>query len=155
MRSVRRFVFACFVFAACGAGGCSTFDAEWKAASASQTRDDIAGVWSGTWTSEFNGHAGALHGVFTKTAPQRYKLRFYATWANIFGGEFDVEVDAAREGATWKLKGERDLGTVLFHPLGVYKFDGSATAERFQSKYTSAEDHGVFELRRVEMPAPK
>lgn len=127
------------------AGGCSTFDRDWK--KPDPNAHPLGGRWSGTWTSDATGHSGALRCIVTRIEDERYHARFHARYAKIFTFESEVMLDAVPEAEYRNFKGESDLGWLAG---GVYHYEGKTDGETFTSTYKSKDDHGRFEMTRPE-----
>ena len=127
---------------------CSTgFNQQWHEAAALLPKpNDARGAWVGTWRSEVSGHHGELKAVVTaipsKSAPHEFNFRYHATYAKILSGSFTTIHHVDSRG---KLTGSEDLGSFAG---GVYRYEGKVTPTEFQATYTSAKDHGVFEMKR-------
>lgn len=134
------------VFLAAGLlAGCSTFNREWRSATARSVPESaITGPWEGTWLSHENGHHGKLRCLITKR-DGGYLARFRATYFVILRAEYEVTLNADRKENEWQLVGQADLGSLAG---GVYHYDGKATPTRFECRYRCQSDHGIFELRR-------
>ena len=130
---------------------CSSFDARWKAASASGTAER----WDGRWTSEGHQTAGGgaeggrLRAV-TETAPgQAITAHFHANWL-FLASDYTMTL-TPKSGASRRDKGREFAGT---HTLpkafgGTYRYEASLVGDRLTARYTSSYDHGIFALTRV------
>ncbi len=107
--------------------------------------DPFSGRWKGSWRSERTGHSGTLECDFSKVDRTHYRADFRASWS-VLSGRYSVLFDARRAGRTLFIKGQHDLGKLYG---GVYRNEGKVTPDRFHSRFTAAEDHGVFEMDRV------
>jgi hypothetical protein len=144
----RCFPFLFFIFLASSLSSCSIgFNKQWhEAASLLPKPKDASGAWVGTWRSEVSGHHGELKAVVTatpsKSAPHDLTFRYRATYAKILSGSFTTIHHVDGPG---KLTGSEDLGSFAG---GVYRYEGKVTPTEFKATYTSAKDHGVFEMKR-------
>jgi hypothetical protein len=122
---------------------CSSFDSHWRAASV-RGGDPFAGRWDGTWHSTRGTHHGGLQCVFTQVDASQYRADFKAHW-QIFAGDYSVVFETKTHGRELRFQGKQDLGGL---GGGVYTYTGTVTPERFQARYDSSYDTGVFELKR-------
>ena len=123
------------------------FHQQWhEAAALSPKPKDARGAWVGTWRSEVSGHHGDLKAVVTaapsESPPHDFNFRYHATYAKILSGSFTTTHHVDDSG---KLTGSEDLGSFAG---GVYRYEGMVTPTEFRATYTSAKDHGVFEMKR-------
>ena len=129
-------------------GGCSGFgfQREWKAAAQRPLEtNDFQGRWQGTWRSEANGHSGGLRAVITRTAEDKLRTRFHATYGGIFQFGYTAMLNAEPAEDAAHLAGKADLGWLAG---GVYHYDGYVTPVKFYCTYRSKHDHGYFEMHR-------
>lgn len=134
--------------AAALSGGCSRFHRDWESRlqlDRANRPEGMAGCWSGTWTSETNGHHGGLRCIMTPRGDGRFSARFRATYCGILPFEQTVLLSAEERGGLWRFRGEENLGWLAG---GVFTYEGEASGDRFMSRYTSASDRGVFEMAR-------
>ncbi|MCZ6836210.1 MAG: hypothetical protein O7G85_10585 [Planctomycetota bacterium] len=163
---------------ACSLGGCSTIERDGKSASSNamamneEVRNeiiasDLVGRWKGTWTSDFNGHTGTLRCIISVQPPEppdapappdapktqnspdqpvAFLARYLATYGGSLTYEYDVIMHVRREGDTYHFSAEADLGPLAG---GVFTYKGTVVGNEFRSTYTSAGDHGVFEMNRL------
>lgn len=126
--------------------GCSTFNRDWKKATAEPfPSGDIAGAWEGHWISEVNGHNGRLRALITKDAPGKYNARFHAKYRRVLSFSYAVPLDAQQIETAYILRGET---TLPWWAGGRYEYDGKSTPSNFFSTYNSKHDHGTFEMSR-------
>jgi hypothetical protein len=123
--------------------GCSSFDREWKQA-ASGEESGLTGRWQGTWVSEVNAHHGQLRCVVTQTNGPEYLAHFRATYQAVLHFSYNVNLQAEKEGDAFQFQGEADLGWAG----GIYHYAGRADGSNFVSSYSSASDHGMFQMKR-------
>jgi hypothetical protein len=128
------------------ATGCSSFNREWKTATAVPgATNRFDGRWEGTWLSDVNGHNGALRCVLKRVSDTHYQAHFKATYWKIFRGSYEVDLTGGWEKGVWTFQGNEDLGWLFG---GVYRYQGRISPTNFFSTYESKHDHGKFELRR-------
>jgi hypothetical protein len=134
------------------ATGCSSFNSDWKRASASSPpAHEIDGPWEGSWLSDRNGHHGRLRCLVSRLEERTYSARFKATYWKIFGFSYTVNLQGTQEPARpLNFQGKADLG---WWGGGVYHYDGQATPTNLFSTYKSKYDHGTFRMARPEMTA--
>ena len=129
------------------AGGCSSFERDFKAARAAvQPSESVAGAWEGTWHSD-NGHGcGRLRCLLTPQSDGAYQARFKATFWGIFKASYTVTLrGAGQDGRTLLLAGQEDLGWLVG---GKYSYRGRVTPSDFACTYDSKYDHGTFTMMR-------
>ena len=129
------------------AGGCSSFDREWKsAANAPNGSTDMSGRWHGAWVSQTDGHTGNLLCVITEPSENRYRAHFKATYWKFFVFEYVLNLDASPPAnGSVPFAGKENLGWLAG---GDYHYDGSANASYFQCRYSSKYDFGTFTIKR-------
>jgi hypothetical protein len=126
--------------------GCSTFNREWRKASANQfSTADLQGRWEGTWHSDKTGHSGKLRCIITKTDDGVLHAHFHAKFFKIMSFSYTVPLKAEQSANQFNFSGEADLGRKAG---GVYHYEGHADAVNFFSKYSSTKDHGTFQMTR-------
>ncbi|MFV1994279.1 MAG: hypothetical protein ACC661_02490 [Verrucomicrobiales bacterium] len=130
--------------------GCASpdFAASWKKTSTTPPPESIEGAWEGSWTSLGSGHTGRLRCLVTRapeTSPQAYNFHYWASWAKVLSGEFQVTYEVEQDGDLYRFSGEQDLGKMLG---GVFTHTGEATRDRFEASYEARVDHGTFVLSR-------
>jgi hypothetical protein len=127
--------------------GCSTFERDWRAMAGRRAVDALpVGRWQGHWSSESNGHRGKLRCLVDSAGSNRFSARFRAIYAGFIPYEHTIVLTGVDRNGLWRFEGEEDLGWLAG---GVYRFDGEASPDRFFTRYTSASERGVFELRRT------
>src|SRR5262245_51375048 len=93
------------------AGGCSTFDREWSEASKSpQSVTELSGRWQGVWTSDVNGHNGALRCIISPGTNGIYRARFHAKYRKVLSFGYTVGLKAERTDTGFIFDGEANLG---------------------------------------------
>jgi len=137
---------ALLLMAAC-LSGCSTFERDWKRAASAPT-GGIAGRWIGRWQSDVNGHNDQLRCLVTPSTNGTYSARYharYTKWFLRFTFGYTVPLSVATHDGRFEFTGESNLG---WYAGGVYRYNGSATATNFTSRYDSKYDRGTFEMKR-------
>jgi hypothetical protein len=128
------------------AGGCSTFNRDWRAAAQQPAPSAaITGRWEGRWRSEVNGHSGKLRCLVSQQDDTHYRADFRATYQHVL--HFSYSVPLAVEPGPWdyRFSGQENLGKLAG---GIYRYEGRAAPTNFFSTYRSQYDHGTFELHR-------
>ena len=126
--------------------GCSTFNREWKHASAQPAPDhDLHGQWEGTWQSDANAHSGRLRALITKQDNGRYLARFHAHYWKVLTFGYTVPLHVKESGGQFRFQGEADLGRLAG---GKYTYEGQATPTNFFSAYRANSDRGTFRMQR-------
>jgi len=159
MRSVRFFI-PIAVLVACG--GCSSFDAKWRAADG-RAGSRYASRWDGRWTSEHHktpsgsASGGRLRCVIEPADDKRIIAHFHANWLT-FSADYSVPLKAKRSGrqagsaAVVEYVGTHELPKAFG---GVYQYVASISADHFRARYTSTYDRGRFEMtRQLTNPTP-
>lgn len=127
--------------------GCSSFNRDWNAlAETESSATGIEGRWEGTWLSDANAHHGGLRCIIASDENGIIQARYRATYAWLLRFEYTVPMTVQREGETWRFSGEADLGSLAG---GHYEYNGTVQGDAFHSTYSSAGDHGTFEMTRV------
>ena len=127
------------------AGGCSTFNRDWKTAAANPSTNSLEGRWEGRWLSARNGHTGNLRCLLTRENDTRYRARFKATYWKIFRADYAVTFTGELRAGAWQFNGDKNLG---WFGGGVYHYEGRLTPTNFFSTYRCKYDHGTLELGR-------
>ncbi len=128
---------------------CSSFENEWKSALADYESGAIKspeGPWTGSWTTNTNGHTGDLRAIVkeSKSKPGEYDFRYHATWAKIFSGSYTVSYPVVRSGNGYRVDGSQKLG-----PFGTFHHKGRIQGNSFRATYSSDKgDLGDFNLKR-------
>lgn len=140
--------------------GCSSFHGDyrrelaaassWSAAHPGQPQPGIEGVWEGRWVSDVNGHQGKLRCILKPGTNDMFQARFHATYAKVmtFGYTVPLRMTPDTTAGAFQFQGEANLGKLAG---GIYTYSGKVTPRELNSTYSSARDHGRFELLR---PAP-
>ncbi len=127
-------------------GGCSSFNHEWKMATANPAPDTgLQGCWQGTWHSDANGHSGKLRCVVSKTDDATYRARFHAKYLKVLSFGYTVSLKAEPTTNGFSFSGDANLGRLAG---GVYHYEGHADTTNFFSTYSCKYDHGTFQMAR-------
>jgi hypothetical protein len=127
--------------------GCSTFNRDWEAMDqAAEVASGIEDRWEGTWLSDANGHTGALRCILATDEVGTLNARYRARYGGCFSFEYTVPMAVWRDGEVYRFSGEADLGLLAG---GRYEYEGTVVGDAFTSTYTSARDHGTFQMTRV------
>lgn len=127
--------------------GCSSFDSEWKAASAIPAAEgDITGKWEGNWRSDQSGNSGGLRCVISRIDRKTFRAHFDATYAGAlhFAYVANLTGKSAEDGYTY-FEGDANLGMLAG---GKYQYSGRADENEFHSTYRSESDRGQFSMTR-------
>jgi hypothetical protein len=126
--------------------GCASpkFASDWRHALKTPPTG-IEGAWEGTWLSENTGHQGKLRCLVSSQPhmPHTFNFQYWASWATVLSGSFEVSYFVKPDGDTYSVTGESDLG-----PFGVFSHQGHISKDHFQATFRSGEDQGVFEMTR-------
>ena len=125
--------------------GCSSFDAEWRAARGERTA--FAGAYEGRWQSGQAGAGGALRCVLTRRDAGHTEARFHATWHGIFQSTHRVLLATQAAGEGLAFEGTATLQTII--GAGSYRCWGSIAPGALNAHYDAAYDVGTFTLVRV------
>src|SRR6056297_943157 len=101
------------LLAAC-LSSCTSFEKDWSAAVEEYRAGAVKspeGPWTGTWTTNTNGHTGDLRAIVkkSKTKPGEYDFRYHATWAKIFSGTYKVSYPVVGSGGNYRVDGAQKL----------------------------------------------
>ena len=126
--------------------GCSSFDRQWKQASAQPAPGaDILGRWQGTWKSDASGHNDPLRCLITRTDQGEYQARFHAKYHTVLTFGYTVKLQVTQSGENFQFRGDANLH---WWAGGMYDYEGKATATNFFSTYRCKYDHGTFQMTR-------
>lgn len=151
---IGRRAWVCVSLLLLAATGCSSFDNEWKAASAVPAAEgDISGRWEGNWRSGQSGNGGGLRCVVSRIDRKTFRAHFDATYASALHFDYVVNLTGATadDGYTY-FEGEANLGVFAG---GKYQYNGRADDDEFYSTYRSESDRGQFTLARPGGQAPE
>ena len=129
------------------AGGCSSFNREWKRAATPSPTNAMTGRWEGTWHSDVNDHSGLLRCLVTPLTNGVYQARFYAKYKRgiTFSFSYTAPLTVRRNKEVFQFEGEANLG---WYAGGRYEYQGHADGMDFFSTYRSKHDHGTFRMKR-------
>lgn len=127
------------------AGGCSTFNHDWKKAGKQPQPPGMLGRWQGVWVSDVSHHTDELRCVVTQKDDGTYRARFHAKYHKVmtFGYTVPLKIEPAANG--FQFSGEANLGWLAG---GLYHYDGHADITNFFSTYSCKYDHGTFKMSR-------
>lgn len=144
---------ACFALASCA----SSFNREFKRINDQESRHDrnvISGPWQGTWRSEVHGHHGDLRCLVTDInltasmkpyVPGLFRFRYHATFLGLFSATYNVSHTVRRTKNGYEFSGDQKLSGLCG---GLYHYEGRFMNQKFTATYSSATDHGRFEMKR-------
>jgi hypothetical protein len=128
------------------AGGCGTFNHEWKQAGKNPARpDEFEGRWQGTWLSDVSGHTDQLRCLISQTGDGTYRARFHAKYRKVLSFGYTVPLKVEPRGGGYAFQGKANLGWMAG---GVYQYEGFADSTNFHSSYECKYDHGTFQMGR-------
>lgn len=107
---------------------------------------DLSGSWTGRWESTSTGHAGPLRATFRPCGEGRWAVDFSGRFFKIFPFRYSVTLRVIEDGGDEViLAGSSWLGRMF----GTFRYRAEADACRFEARYTSKKDNGVFRLERA------
>lgn len=127
------------------ASGCSTFNRDWEMAGVAAKKGGIDSRWQGTWTSDANGHSGALRCILEKASETNYLARFDSTYKKVLHFKSTVMLNATNGPTNVRFTGEAKLP---WWAGGLYRYEGVASPTNFFSTYRCKSDHGTFQMIR-------
>ena len=108
---------------------------------------DLTGSWTGSWESTSTGHAGPLRATFRPCGEDRWAVDFSGRFFKLFPFRYSVNLRVVEDaGDRVTLAGTSWLGRLF----GTFCYRADATACRFEARYTSKKDNGVFRLERAD-----
>jgi len=108
---------------------------------------DLSGSWQGSWESTSTGHAGPLRATFRPCGEGRWAVDFSGRFFKILPFRYSVTLRVVEDaGDSVTLAGTSWLGRLF----GTFCYRADATACRFEARYTSKKDAGVFRLERAD-----
>jgi hypothetical protein len=119
---------------------------------AANPKPKVSGPWEGYWLSDKNQHTGKLRAIATPhPSPagaddgfEHYDFRYHATWAKVLSGGYTSDHKVKRKpDGSFSVTGEKDIFL-----LGPYRSEGTVRGDKFDSRYHSSADQGVFILKR-------
>jgi hypothetical protein len=107
---------------------------------------DLSGSWTGRWESTSTGHAGPLRATFRPCGEGRWAVDFSGRFFKIFPFRYSVTLRVIEDGGDEViLAGNSWLGRMF----GTFCYRAEADACRFEARYTSKKDNGIFRLERA------
>ena len=105
----------------------------------------LAGRWTGSWQSSYNGHQGPLRGRFTQTDPTHYRAVFTGRFLKVVPFLYVQKLEVTGySGDSVFLAGSSRLPG-----FGTFQYDAVATGNQFTATFRSSRgDQGVFLLSR-------
>lgn len=126
---------------------CASFERQWQKSVADYQAGKVAspeGPWEGTWTTNTNGHTGALRAIVTKAEGDDYKFHYHATWQKFLKGGYSVDFPVTRSGSTYKVDGSKSLGI-----FGNFHHKATIGRNSYEATYSNDKgDLGEFSMRR-------
>jgi len=108
---------------------------------------DLTGSWTGSWESTSTGHAGPLRATFRPCGEDRWAVDFSGRFFKLFPFRYSVNLRVVEDaGDRVTLAGTSWLGRLF----GTFCYRADATACRFEARYASKKDSGVFRLERAD-----
>lgn len=100
------------------------------------------GRWRGSWKSVSTGHRGALRARVRAVDSDTYRA--------VFAGRFALVVPFVYPSTLHRVPGTQNCyqTSTRLPLLGEYRMTASITSGRFYARYSSRNDHGVFDLSR-------
>lgn len=107
---------------------------------------DLSGSWAGSWQSTSTGHAGPLRATFRPCGEGRWAVDFSGRFFKILPFRYSVTLRVIEDGGDEViLAGSSWLGRMF----GTFCYRAEADACRFEARYTSKKDNGIFRLERA------
>lgn len=146
-RAVRFACLAACVLMLCTSCGTLRFNHAWHRVKESESAHAFEGRWTGTWKSEFNGHAGGLRCIVSAEDDGRFLAWFHSTYSGFLTFQYKTHFAVTDEEGRIHFRGEQDLGSLVG---GVYQYEGTVEGDQFRATFRAENnDHGVFEMERV------
>lgn len=128
------------------AGGCASFDSDWKSTARYPTpTNDITGCWIGTWKNTNNTHSDQLQAIIRRTGVREWDVHFHAFYGKLLEFSHRTKLTGDEQGERVNFTGEENLGWLVG---GTFRYVGNATPTNFFSTYENKYDSGTFTLRR-------
>lgn len=105
---------------------------------------DLSGKWKGSWRSEKSNHEGKLRAKLVRRDANHYRATFSGTFMRILPFRYAVTFQAVEQDGNVYLSGSRRLPM-----FGAFHFDAESDGSHFHAFYRSRNDHGTFQLYRV------
>lgn len=135
------------LFSVTSTGCVCTFERDWQAAQQYGIPcDNLAGLWEGTWQSNYNGHHGKLRAIITRCGDGTYHARYHATFAVLIPYAYETTHTAIEQDGVTHFSGQEDLGCLAG---GMYHTCGEADGCTFTARYQADTDHGIFRMCRA------
>ena len=107
---------------------------------------DLSGSWTGSWESTSTGHTGPLRATFRPCGEGRWAVDFAGRFFKILPFKYSVTLRVIEDGGDEVvLAGSSWLGRMF----GTFCYRAEANACRFEARYTSKKDNGIFRLTRT------
>jgi hypothetical protein len=108
---------------------------------------DLSGTWTGSWESTSTGHTGPLRATFRPCGEGRWAVDFAGRFFKILPFKYSVTLRVIEDGGDEViLAGSSWLGRMF----GTFCYRAEADACRFEARYTSKKDNGIFRLERAD-----
>ncbi len=111
------------------------FERAWKASPEQR--------WSGRWYSEKHHAGGRLRAVLSHPEQGGMDAFFEAHWHG-FTTAYPVKLEAYKQGAGYRLEGQKELKSCVGG--GLYQYKGTLFPGKFSARYSAASDFGNFQL---------
>jgi hypothetical protein len=149
---VRRIMFTGAALVCLLCTGCSSFNHDWRALAITDgSSDGVEGRWDGEWVSDTNGHRGRIRCIITRDG-DTYITRYRAVYKKILKFEYTVPLKVTQEADGIAFTGVQDLGLLAG---GVYTYKGTIRNNKFDARYDSKYDDGIFKMERLTGDADK
>jgi hypothetical protein len=135
-------------------GGCSNYDARWRAAQRLNAIHDLfEGTYEGTWeSSRYKGARGKLWCILKRQSGDVYSADFRATWHGIFSSEHSVLLRVTDRRTVKGMQHVKFAGAAeirMWIGSGHYRCTGEMTPLQLTAEYDASADRGTFRLERV------
>lgn len=127
------------------ATGCSSFNRDWEKAESMTFPTGLVGRWEGTWSSDQNGHSGALRCLIEPINHECYRARFDSTYKQVLHFKSTVVLNGGTTNGVFGFQGDAKLP---WWAGGIYHYEGGVTPNKFFSTYRNKYDHGTFQMTR-------
>jgi hypothetical protein len=106
---------------------------------------NLSGCWEGYWQSCKNGHKGPLRATFTCCGEGTYRVEFSGRFWKVFPFRYTATLQATPDEQGVSIYSRQYLGRLF----GTFQMTGHADDCSFHANFCSADDRGVFVLKRV------
>lgn len=114
----------------------------WLSASRPLHAAEPLGRWRGSWTSQSTGHRGPLRARVRAVDANTYRALFAGRFAGVIPFVYPATLKRVPgSSACFQTSTRLPL-------LGEYRMTAHVSPQRFYARYSSARDHGVFDLSR-------